>query len=116
MALVHVPRPQQLPAAPYPEPERPPLSVAPQQPEPQIREELPLEPPPPETIEPILPVSLDDDIEEDEVIRRAADDEEVDEPAELSEDIDLDQLAEDVLPLVKRILEIESERLSKDMF
>jgi hypothetical protein len=41
----------------------------------------------------------------------------VDEPEVESEpevtDIDLDQLAEDVLPLVKRILEIESERLSK---
>ena len=47
-----------------------------------------------------------------EVIRRQADEIDVDEPEEEEAELDLDQLAEDVLPLVKRILEIESERLS----
>ena len=40
---------------------------------------------------------------------------EEDQPKDLDGGINLDQLAEDVLPLVKRIIEIESERLSTNL-
>ena len=40
-------------------------------------------------------------------------DDPADEDADEVDEIDLDQLAEKVLPKVKRILEIESERLSR---
>jgi hypothetical protein len=53
----------------------------------------------------------DEEIVSRQIVRRLGEPETESEPEEAS--IDLDQLAEDVLPLVKRILEIESERLSR---
>jgi hypothetical protein len=53
----------------------------------------------------------DEEIVSRQMVRRLGEPETESEPEEAG--IDLDQLAEDVLPLVKRILEIESERLSK---
>jgi hypothetical protein len=63
-----------------------------------------------------IPWDKTSQIDTKDTIRRVIEEPEVvddDEPE--PEEIDLEQLAEDVLPLVKRILEIESERLASNL-
>jgi hypothetical protein len=58
----------------------------------------------------------EDGIDGEEIVTRQVDEfDDVEADDDVDEAMDLDQLAEDVLPLVKRILEIESERLSRNL-
>jgi len=121
MSLAYTPRLPQSPSIISQPKELPPADARSLLAWPPVEEELPLEPPIVEEAEEALVPSIEgDEFGDEEIVSRQIDDDEdlVDEeiePEEEIEDIDLDQLAEDVLPLVKRILEIESERLSRNL-
>jgi hypothetical protein len=117
MALAEVPAGSRQSVSRSVGPEISPAQTSPplQQPHRQLQDER-LEQIPPElqtTPQPTLPRAMDESVSSApiETVHRQDDPEVADAPE--VQEIDLDQLAEDVLPLVKRILEIESERIPR---
>ncbi|RLD08033.1 MAG: hypothetical protein DRI56_05955 [Chloroflexota bacterium] len=121
MALAHAHLPGQAVSPASPPPANVPGLTTPQPPVdlPLTEEEqLPQPPPVPEQGVAIVQNFGEDDIapSDDGVVRRKAEEDEISSSKGFEKiKLNLDQLAEDVLPLVKRILEIESERLSSNL-
>jgi len=117
MALAYAPRTLQPAPSISPQPTAPtdkPTSLTWPPTEEELLEEIPQEP---ELEEAQIQPFEDDETDGEEIVSRQIDEEieEIEPTEDIDDELDLDQLAEDVLPLVKRILEIESERLSRNL-